>query len=110
MLQLNYIKIFILCSVLGRLQRESRNTRWPEQDEAELRGATSRLLSVMMGQLSLFLDTPVYKWQLKWAPSYSVVTIAFTGWCMLLNGRGHTNVLQLFLPSRSHVSIRTWPT
>lgn len=46
--------------------------------------ATAEILSYMMNimysQLSFLVQSPAYKWHLKFAPTYTALTIAFT--CM----------------------------
>lgn len=38
----------------------------------------SYIMNIMFSQLSFLVQSPAYKWHLKFAPTYTALTIAFT--------------------------------
>ncbi|KIW44024.1 uncharacterized protein PV06_05067 [Exophiala oligosperma] len=80
-----YAKTFTCCAGLRKIQPNSSTESSVTLGEANLDSVASEILSYVMGvmfsQLSFLVQSPAYKWQLKWAPTYTALTIAFT--CVL---------------------------
>lgn len=63
--------------MLGKLQAHRQTLLSPEFDDDELDGIIVHTVNTIKKQLNYVLETPCYKWSLKWAPTYSALTIAF---------------------------------
>ncbi|OAP60150.1 hypothetical protein AYL99_05152 [Fonsecaea erecta] len=80
-----YAKTFTCCAALRKIQPTSSPESSATLGETNLDSVASEILSYVMGvmfsQLSFFVQSPAYKWHLKWAPTYTALTLAFT--CVL---------------------------
>lgn len=80
-----YAKTFTCCAALRKIQPNSSPDSSATLGEANLDSVASEILSYVMGvmfsQLSFLVQSPAYKWHLKWAPTYTALTIAFTCTC-----------------------------
>ncbi|OQU96083.1 hypothetical protein CLAIMM_02218 [Cladophialophora immunda] len=80
-----YAKTFTCCAALRQIQPPSSPQTSAAFGAANLDSVASELLSyvmsVMFNQLTFLVQNSAYKWHLKWAPTYTALTIAFT--CVL---------------------------
>jgi hypothetical protein len=79
-----YAKTFTCCAALRKIQIISSlgggspatfGKATPDSVTLEI---LSYAMNVMYNQLSFLIQSPAYKWHLKWSPTYTALTIAFT--------------------------------
>jgi hypothetical protein len=76
--QKNYGIVFLGCALIGRLKADlllSDTLQMPEKEHNEL---LRRIVATASRQLDLVLRSDSYRWHLKWATSYTALSLTFT--------------------------------
>ncbi|KAK9350686.1 hypothetical protein V1523DRAFT_445196 [Lipomyces doorenjongii] len=78
-LRKNYAKIILCCTILGKLQRgfESSNASEQINVDKQIEDMIRRTISLVIAQLSYICCSDSYKWHFTWAPTHSVVMLAY---------------------------------
>lgn len=75
--QRNYATILVYCAILSELQRQKSGGDRLILDA--FRQLSRKTLEAVTDHLQFITNTSSYKWQLRFSPTYSALTIAFSG-------------------------------
>lgn len=71
--------IFLGCATIGRLSGNSRLSEAMSAGSSPLPEIVRFVLAMAMDQLRLVVESESYRWHLKWATNYTILSLTFTG-------------------------------
>lgn len=71
--------IFLGCATIGRISRNRQLSAAIKDQSGPLSDIIEFVMAIAMEQLHHVSRSESYKWHLKWANNYTILSLAFTG-------------------------------
>ncbi|CAG9941853.1 unnamed protein product [Clonostachys rosea f. rosea IK726] len=76
--QKNYALIFLGCATISKISGNRQLSRAVKDSSGTLPRTVDFVMAIALKQLQLILESESYRWHLKWATNYTVLSLTFT--------------------------------